>query len=58
VNILVWVYSCRCCGAEVTLVGGRRRRFCDDCLLLLTGNLRGFRRRRFPRRLLGVGRSR
>jgi hypothetical protein len=54
VTVRAWTFFCRACGCRVVQMGGRRRRFCDDCLRLIASTFRRIRRRRFPRRLLGV----
>jgi hypothetical protein len=55
----VWHYYCRICGGAVVQVGGRRRRYCDDCLRNLAIRMRRQRQGGLVvRRLAGVRRPR
>jgi len=47
----MFTFGCRVCAAEVTVAGGRRRRYCDGCRRLLAIRMRRQRQERFVRRL-------
>jgi hypothetical protein len=52
VTTLVFTFGCRVCAAEVTVVGGRRRRVCDACRARMAVRMRRQRQAdRFVRRL-------
>ena len=48
----LFTFDCRVCAAEVTVAGGRRRRYCGDCSRRLAVRMRRQRQAdRFVRRL-------
>jgi hypothetical protein len=48
----LFTFDCRVCAAEVTVAGGRRRRYCDGCSRRLAIRMRRVRQAdRFLRRL-------